>query len=248
MNGLIGKELSLITIDFAKSRTALTSKFLILFIFVLISSCAEKGDNYAIFYPSDDSVKDIDGNVYHTVYVMGQTWMVENLKTTHYRNGDTIQNVNDPAAWGKLKTGAYCNYNQDTGKVRTYGRLYNWYAVNRGNLCPYPFHVPYDYEWQRLVDTLGGLGVAGGLLKETGTAHWLDNTGATGQYGFKALPGGSLNADSGFREIGVRGYWWCNTNPADFALSRSMNAGNTNVDRLEQKKEMGLSVRCIRDY
>jgi uncharacterized protein (TIGR02145 family) len=174
--------------------------------------------------------------------------MVENLKTTHYHNGDPISNVKDGKAWGKLKEGAYCDYGNDSVMAKTYGRLYNWYAVNHGNLCPYPWHVPYDHEWQKLVDTLGGLAVAGGFLKETGTAHWQGNTGATDQYGFAALPGGYIDADGVFGEIGLHGYWWSYTGPAQIPFSRSMNFDNAMIDRREQNRAAGFSVRCIRDY
>ena len=36
------------------------------------------------------NVTDIDGNVYHQIIIGTQTWMVENLKTKRYRNGDVI--------------------------------------------------------------------------------------------------------------------------------------------------------------
>jgi uncharacterized protein (TIGR02145 family) len=49
-----------------------------------------------------------------------------------------------------------------------YGRLYNWYAVNTGKLCPSGWHVPTDREWGSLIITLGGQNEAGGVLKETG--------------------------------------------------------------------------------
>ena len=55
--------------------------------------------------------------------------MKENLKVTHYRNGDTIPNVFDGISWGNHTTGAYCYYNNDTNNANIYGNLYNYYAV-----------------------------------------------------------------------------------------------------------------------
>jgi len=38
------------------------------------------------------TVKDFDGNIYQTVNIGPLVWMTENLKVTHYRNGDAIPN------------------------------------------------------------------------------------------------------------------------------------------------------------
>tara|TARA_Y100000294_G_scaffold94901_1_gene88320 strand:- start:876 stop:1082 length:207 start_codon:yes stop_codon:yes gene_type:complete len=40
----------------------------------------------------DSIVTDIDDNIYKTVKIGDQIWMVENLMVTHYRNGDPILN------------------------------------------------------------------------------------------------------------------------------------------------------------
>ena len=76
------------------------------------------------------TVTDIDGNVYQTVTIGTQVWMMENLKVTHYRNGNPIPRVTDGGTWLSLTTDAYCEYDNNPALVATYGRLYNWYAVD----------------------------------------------------------------------------------------------------------------------
>jgi uncharacterized protein (TIGR02145 family) len=193
------------------------------------------------------TVTDIDGNVYHTVTIGTQVWMVENLKITKYRNGDAIPNVTDSTAWYHLTTGAYCNYNNDINNATTYGRLYNWYTVNDSRkIAPTGWHVPTDAEWTTLTDYLGN---AGGKLKETGTAHWNSpNTGATNETGFTALPGGYRIYNGTFRSIGNYGNWWSSTeNTTDYAWSRDMGCSHSYVYRTSFIKIPGYSVRCVRD-
>ncbi|NTW32921.1 MAG: hypothetical protein HGB12_09885, partial [Bacteroidetes bacterium] len=106
------------------------------------------------------AVNDIDGNTYNTVSIGTQCWMKENLKTTHYSNGTSIQIVTDNTTWKNLATGARCYYNNDSMAYKaTYGGLYNWYAVMNGEassnanpsgvqgICPTGWHVPSDTEW-----------------------------------------------------------------------------------------------------
>jgi uncharacterized protein (TIGR02145 family) len=136
---------------------------------------------------------DGDGNGYYSVTIGTQTWLIENLKTTKYNDGTNIPNVTDSIAWKALTTGAYCNYRNKTDPsfIATYGRLYNWYAVNSGKLAPAGWHIPTHNEWNALVTFLGGQDVAGGKMKEAGIIHWqTPNIGATNESGFSALPSG----------------------------------------------------------
>ncbi|PKK84270.1 MAG: hypothetical protein CVT49_04700 [candidate division Zixibacteria bacterium HGW-Zixibacteria-1] len=199
-----------------------------------------------------DSVMDIDGNMYSTIQIGSQCWMAENLKVTHYRNGDPIPNVTDDGVWAELATGAYCNYNNDEGNVATYGRLYNWYAVDDSrNIAPEGWHVPTDAEWQTLVDYLGGETVAGGKMKEAGTSHWLSpNTDATNESGFSALPGGNRYYYGGYGGVTGSGIFWSSTEReiADIAAwYRLLNFASSAVFRNAEYKKGGLSVRCVRD-
>jgi len=88
-------------------------------------------------------VTDIDGNHYNTVSIGSQVWMAENLKTTHYSNGDSIPNIMDDRQWCSISSGACCDYKNVPGYVKTYGKIYNFFAVTdlRG-LCPAGWHVP----------------------------------------------------------------------------------------------------------
>ena len=214
---------------------------------VTISSC-KKDDNKTT---SSTTVTDVDGNVYHTVTIGTQTWMVENLRTTKYNDGTAIPNVTDGTVWGNLTTPGVCTYN-NTGNadtINTYGRLYNWYTVNTGKLAPTGWHVPTDAEFTTLTTYLGGEGVAGGKLKETGTTHWNSpNTGADNTSGFTALPGGGRYNDGTFFIIGYDGTWWSSSESnSNYAWFRNLHYFNSYVYSSYDYESCGYSVRCVRD-
>jgi uncharacterized protein (TIGR02145 family) len=198
---------------------------------------------------SSNTVTDIDGNVYHTVTIGSQVWMAENLKVTHYRNGDPIPHVTDHGAWSNLSTGAYSNYNNDVSNVATYGRLYNWYAVSDSrSIAPAGWHVPSDAEWQTLAGYLGGYHVAGGKLKEASTTHWASpNTGATNESGFSALPGG-YRSSNGFYDVGNVAYFWTTTeHDNNSSWLRNLHYFSSRLNRNSLNEQLGFSVRCVRD-
>lgn len=197
-----------------------------------------------------NNVFDIDGNIYKKIQVGGQCWLAENLKVTHYRNGDPIPNVTDATEWNALTTGAYCNSDNNSSNAEIYGRLYNWYAVTDSrNIAPEGWHVPSDAEWQTLVDYLGGSGVAGGKLKEAGTTHWASpNEGATNESGFTALPGGSRYYDGNFYDLGLNAYFWSSTeSSSNYAWYRLLSYYYAYVLRSNSSKQDGFSVRLVRD-
>ena len=192
------------------------------------------------------TVADVEGNIYKTIAIGSQVWMAENLKTITYNDGTEIPFVPDVTEWSGLSTPAYSWYDNDTV---VYGAFYNWHAVATGKLCPEGWHVPDDNEWAELVAFLGGSAVAGGKMKEIGTAHWSSpNSGADNKSGFTALPGGYRTAAGEYNSIRRHGFWWSSTESttAD-AYSRSLYHGYPNIDRNKTNKKSGLSVRCVRD-
>jgi uncharacterized protein (TIGR02145 family) len=197
-----------------------------------------------------------------SVTIGTQVWTNKNLDVERYRNGDIIPQVTDPIQWAALTTGAWCWYNNDSATyAATYGRLYNWYAVNdaRG-MAPFGWHVPSDAEWNKLVKYLDAGAdttacnnciqstIAGGSMKST-TGWNAPNTGTTNSSGFSGLPGG-YRFDSGtlFAGIGEYGIWWCSTEYSELQCwIRFLNSYDIGVDRAHYDKRWGFSVRCVRN-
>lgn len=192
----------------------------------------------------------IEEKNYPTVTISTQQWMEKNLDVTTYRNGDPIPYVTDPTEWASLTTGAWCYYNNDPSNNATYGKLYNWYAVNdpRG-LAPVGFHIPTDAEWTNLELFLGGASIAGGPMKVSGTTTWTSpNTGATNASGFSGLPGGGRLQSGVFSFVRDYGIWWSSTQlDASTAWVRFLDYPAINTTRTFYDKRRGYSVRCLRD-
>ncbi len=194
------------------------------------------------------TVTDINGNIYRTVNIGTQEWMAENLRVEKLNDGTAIQFLPDASSWSSTESGlpAYSWYNNDS---IGYGALYNWYAVSTGKLCPVGWHIATDEEWTILTDYLGGQELAGGKLKEKGTAHWQEpNTGASNESGFSALPAGYRHFSGYFNGIGKYGYWWTSTESSENeAFLRTMSYGFPNIDRSSSSKKSGMTIRCVKD-
>jgi uncharacterized protein (TIGR02145 family) len=213
---------------------------------IMLSSGCNKDNNKEDKSPQQGQyVIDIDGNVYHTVIIGTQQWMVENLKVTKYRNGDPIPilPLNDTI----ILTGSIYNYPVEFDS-KSYGRLYNWFAVDdvRG-LAPKGWHVPNYDELKKLRDFLGGESVAGGKLKESGTKHWrTPNEGASNETGFKALPGNWFGEEN----IGLSGDWWSSSlrsgTGSPIIWSMFYGSGGFFIS-YSIYPWYGVNVRCIKD-
>jgi len=217
-------------------------------IMMIMSNCSDDEEVVS------NQIKDADGNVYTTVIIGTQVWLNENLKTTKYNDGTAIPYVTDNTAWDDLTTSAYCWQDNDITNKSAYGALYNWYAVNTGNLCPDGWHESTDDDWNTLVNFLGGEAVAGGKLKSTRTApdahpRWdSPNTGATDEYNFRALPEGGRSTGGEFTTKGKYGTWWSATEwNSTGAYLRDMYADKSTVFRGGSDKANGFSVRCVKD-
>ncbi len=243
----------------------ITKSFLVfLFLFLFFFSCHENTTDPGKQNTGGtkiDTISDIDGNIYRIVTIGNQVWMAENIRVTHYRNGEPILHFTADSVWATSTAGAYCSYSNDSTNASTFGLLYNWYAVNdSNNIAPAGWHVPTDEEWKELemylgmnqteANNIGNRGSdEGGKLKEADTIHWdFPNLGATNSSGFTALPGGYRFYYGLFENKGrVGGFWLANAYNSDNAWSRFLGFDYSQVFRQYYPKRYGFSVRCIKD-
>jgi uncharacterized protein (TIGR02145 family) len=239
---------------------------MVLCILIIPTNGCEKDDNSnptngrtnAVFNPEKKygSLTDQDGNTYKIITIGTQTWMAENLRTTKYRYGEDVPEVADDNTWFALSNGAFSNYQntRSLDSIATYGRLYNWYAINDSrNIAPFGWHVSTYNEW-KILETYLVDSVASIKLKESGSIHWKAHYyEGTNETGFTALGGGyrqGYGAKFTFMNIGIEGGWWTVTegdsNP-DNAYHVTMGYNYSFLGGCNCPKVSGYSVRCVKD-
>jgi uncharacterized protein (TIGR02145 family) len=224
--------------------------FLLASFLLIIGSCKKDEEN--------PTISDIDGNIYKTIIIGTQVWMAENLKTTQYNNGTPITKVIGDAEWTAQTKAAYSWYNDDAAYKETYGALYNWYAVNTGNLCPTGWHVPTDAEFNTLelylgvptdnINDWGWRGTNEGSEMKT-KSGWDDNGNGTNASGFSALPGGYRQYTSGGTYgAGVLTYFWSSSESSSSeAWYRRLDGAEDRIYKAATSKKSGKYVRCLQN-
>jgi len=220
---------------------------------------------------STPSLTDYDGNTYNTVQIGTQCWMRENLRTTHYSNGDEIlagTNSSYDTAYRYVPNG-------DSSEVATHGYLYNWAAVMHGSLpsnavpsgvqgiCPTGWHVPSDAEWDTLeqfvsfnlypcqYDDIEDMAVhiasQSGWQNSQTTCSPGYNPSNNNQTGFSIMPSGAT-VEGWAWGFGQFGSLWSATeeNSIDSRI-RLIEYNHEDTESDSAEKSMGFSVRCIKD-
>ena len=202
---------------------------------------------------AQSTVTDIDGNVYTTVQIGTQLWLQQNLKATHYQNGDSSIEVEDSVTWANISnigspTPAWCLYGNSTQNDSLYGKLYNYYAVSDPrNVCPSGWHVPADSDVIHLL-YIGESSVQRDSLKSSSALWVAPNNGETDSTGFSVLPGGLRNYNGSFSTVGSEAYFWSST-PAATTGADGFTFLNRNPAGLiaQYNHTYGFSCRCMKD-
>ena len=206
---------------------------------------------FATLLKAQETVKDIDGNLYSTIAIGKQKWMVENLKVIRYNDGTCIPIEMNEDKWSKLTTGAYCvSEKKSKNYMDTFGVLYNFYTViDSRELCPDGWHLPSALEWKTLIDYLGGVKIAGGQMKEIESNLWkITIKNANNNSGFSAIPAGGRGRFGSVEEIGNYATWWSSTSEdSNYAWHWGLYPDKNKIRFNPGHKASGFSVRCIKD-
>ncbi len=209
------------------------------------------------------TVTDYDGNIYKVVVIGNQKWMGEDLKVTHYPNGDAIPLVTDNYTWAHLEDNnaddAYCYYNNE--KTDKYGALYTFAAALGNNgissgtnpsgvqgVCPDEWHLPSRGEWIDLLTYIENIDLYTALYLKAENG-WSEGGNGFDIFGFKALPGGYRYCSNGiFFFSGRYGCWWSSSENGDInAYYNYMSFNSGSVSSNYGKKSLGYSVRCVKN-
>ncbi len=215
------------------------------------------------------TVADNQGNSYKTLTIGGLTWMAENLRVQYYNNGDRIEtrdtantNLSPPRYWFNPDFIHTNGGIQNNDTILSYGRLYTWYAAtDERGVCPSGWTIPTAFDYQALIDTLGGATIAGTKMKDSGR-YWVNASGTP------LLPDNSGTNTSGFsargagRHEGLGGYetkyyalYWTSTNYSFYpaydtsaAYVYELYGGGNSVTASGRSKLNAYSVRCIKRH
>lgn len=186
--------------------------------------------------------------VAQNVTIGKQNWTKTNLNVVTFRNGDSIRQAKTPVEWlvaGVYGEPAWCYYTNENGVADpSYGKLYNWYAVNdpRG-LAPAGWHIPTADEWKTLSEEVGE---KRGGVKLKANAGWKDGTG-TNASGFTGEPAGRREHQYGkCIGRGSSGSWWsASANGKEEATAAVLTNNLEYLSIGGHSKMNGFSVRCV---
>ena len=247
------------------------------FFLVSLTSCHREepnsNDNNQVL---QNAVTDIDGNSYDAIQIGNQVWMTDNLRTTRYADGSTIPlgDSNSYTEPYRYAPGLNQSNEENMSNVTQYGYLYNWSAVMHvassstsnpsgvQGICPDGWHVPSDAEWTELTTYVKSQpnylsrGSAEHIAKAlAATWGWNssnmtdvpgNNPSTNNSTGFSALPAGYW--DDGTHNFGGKAYFWSATEGYyQDAYGLEIHNDYEIVQRYNDYKYVGLSVRCIRN-
>ncbi len=186
---------------------------------------------------------DIRDNQEYSYRTIGnQTWMVSNLGYLPDVDPGSSRSEIEPHYYVYGYEGTDVSEAISQEKYRNYGVLYNWKAAI--NACPEGWHLPNKGEWETLITDLEPRAA----YKMKTTSGWLDQGNGDNSSGFSALPGGYLTRDGKFLQIGGSAIFYSSSElSTTIAWGRTLYSGSDTAWPYSESKQVGYSVRCLRN-
>jgi uncharacterized protein (TIGR02145 family) len=227
-----------------------------LIILIFIPSCEKD--------PFDDTsgtfTDSRDNHQYKWVKIGNQIWLAENLALLPTVSAPSVASASSPIYYVYEYSGADVPAAKATSNYQTYGVLYNWMAALTA--CPSGWHLPSDAEWTVLEDYLinNGYGFEGSgddvAKSMAATTNWNNypipgtvgnDQASNNKSGFSAIPGGFYHSLTSFKDIGGGSHFWSSTVILNHAWYRDLFSSSDILARGSNIREIGFSVRCIKD-
>lgn len=192
---------------------------------------------------SFSAVMDDENNLYDIVTIGSQCWMKSNVNIEA-----GFPKITDPVEWGSFTKLAWCYYENDVNNGPKYQKLYNWYAVKSGKLCPNGWHLPTLAEWETLFKFLKTDSLAAVSMRKADPL-WLGNVNATNSSGFSALPGGRRQAGGSFIYEGTEADFWTadESTLAGSSIGITIKSTYDGIVKIDWGKNHGFSCRCLKN-
>lgn len=197
----------------------------------------------------ENTIRDIDGNVYKTVKIGKQIWMAEDLYVTKFNDGTAIRKLNVNSYEEEYES----NFDKYEGlhklqtpilitPINSKRTIYNWYVVHSNrNVCPTGWHIPIPEEWDALESYVESTltndkeEIGAKLKSEMGYNGFGEGTD---EFGFNALP---INSS------GVA--WWAISNNGNNVMSPGIAVEDDSwaYGIINKTTFDPLSIRCLKD-
>jgi uncharacterized protein (TIGR02145 family) len=238
----------------------LKKSFLILLVALAVSSLFQCGKDDTPKIPEAETVTDADGNVYQTIKMGNQTWMLENLKTTKFNDGTPINLWSFGQKWYYAPL-PQANYQlastEDLNKVYTeplqdgyYGAVYNEFAIKSGKLAPKGWRIPTAQDFKELETYVASQGHAGQEATALKSSKgWNTSVGnGTDNFGFNGLPCGYVTAfgtSTGTEIICT----WATFNEDTVNNTRTVInlTEQSTIQFIQNNVSLGAAIRCIKE-
>lgn len=189
------------------------------------------------------AVSDVDNNLYDIVTIGTQCWLMSNVNTEA-----GIPKITDPMEWASTTKPAWCYYDNDVANGPKYRKLYNWYAVKSGKLCPQGWHIPSMAEWETLFQHFKNDSLASIALRKIDPL-WSGTIHASNESGFSALPAGRRQTNGSFVFEGTEADFWSSDESSlnGSAKAITFKGSYDGIVKTDWAKIYGFSCRCIKN-